>query len=103
MQTPTPAGQDELTMLLNLASQGHLPLFHQQWIRESYQVQVPRMSFARATKVVQEGLKRLERHQSFDRKQTALSAFSETERKEFILSFFKMVEYKTLDTLKELH
>ena len=93
----------ELEMLLDLASQGHLPLFHQDWIRESFSQQSPRMSFARASKVVNDGLKRLERHHSFDRKQTALSALTQDERKEFILSFFKMVEYKALDGLKELH
>lgn len=94
---------EELSMLLTLASQGHLPLFHQQWIRESFEIHSPRMSFARASKVVHDGLRRLERHRSFDRKQTALGAFNTDERKEFILSFFKMVEYKTLDGLKELH
>lgn len=97
------AQQDELSVLLDLASQGHLPLFHQDWIRESFSEQAPRLSFARASKVVQDGLKRLERHQSFERKQTALSALTTEQRKEFILSFFKMVEYKALDGLKELH
>jgi hypothetical protein len=97
------SGQEELSMLLDLASQGLLPLFHQEWIRESFGGPGRRMSFARASKVVQDGLKRLERHQSFDRKQTALGAFSNDERQEFIQSFFKMVEYKTLDGLKELH
>lgn len=95
--------QDELSVLLKLASQGHHPLFHKTWIRESFERQSPRMSYARASKIVQDGLKRLERHHSFDRKQTALSAFADGERKEFIVSFFKMVEYKTLDGLKELH
>ncbi len=96
-------GTDELTALLDLASQGHLPLFHQQWIRESLGRGARRLSFARASKVVQEGLKRLERHHSWDRKQTALGAFSDDERGEFIHAFFKMVEYKALDGLKELH
>lgn len=97
------SGQEELTTLLELASQGQLPLFHQRWIRESFQGENRRLSFARANRVVQEALKRLERHQSYDRKQTALAAFTDEERHEFIQSFFKMVEYKTLDTLKELH
>jgi len=103
MTTPTAPKEDQLTVLLQLAHQGHLPLFHQEWIRETFIQPGARLSYARATKVVQDGLKRLERHHSFDRKQTALAAFSQTERKEFIQSFFKMVEYKTLDTLKELH
>jgi hypothetical protein len=95
--------ENQLSVLLDLASLGHLPLFHQDWIRESFATLPRRMSIARASQVVQSGLKRLERHQTFDRKQTALSAFSVQERQEFIQSFFKMVEYKTLDGLKELH
>jgi hypothetical protein len=94
--------QDELGLLLSLAASGHLPLFHQDWIRDSF-TDPRRLSFARATRIVEEGLKRLERHQSYDRKQTALGAFTNSERSEFIQSFFKMVEYKTFDQLKELH
>ncbi len=97
------SGQEELTQLLELASQGQLPLFHQTWIRESFAGENRRLSFARANRVVQECLKKLERHHSYDRKQTALAAFTNDERQEFIQSFFKMVEYKTLDGLKELH
>lgn len=101
-QTPPAAPKDELGLLLSLAASGHLPLFHQDWIRDSF-TDPRRLSFARATRIVEEGMKRLERHHSYDRKQTALAAFSDTERSEFIQSFFKMVEYKTLDQLKELH
>ncbi len=99
---PQPAQRNQLGELITLASQGHLPLFHQQWIRESLS-ENRRLSFARASRIVEEGLKRLERHQTYDRKQTALAAFSASERQEFIQSFFKIVEYKTLDQLKELH
>jgi hypothetical protein len=94
--------QTDLGQLITLASQGHLPLFHQQWIRDSFS-ENRRLSFARASRIVEEGLKRLERHQTYDRKQTALGAFSASERHEFIQSFFKMVEYKALDQMKELH
>lgn len=95
--------QTGLNTLLDFASQGHHPLFHKDWIRESFNGPARRLSFARAHQVVEEGLKRLERHSSLDRKQTALGAFTVEERREFIRSFFKMLEYKTLDGLKELH
>jgi hypothetical protein len=98
----TQTSPDELAILLNLATRGHLPLFHQDWIRDSF-VENKRLSFARASRIVEDGLKKLNRHRSFDRKQTALSAFSVDERRTFIQSFFKMVEYKTLDQIKELH
>jgi hypothetical protein len=94
--------KEELTQLLNLAARGHLPLFHQDWIRDSFS-EPKRLSFPRASRIVEEGMKRLNRHATYDRKQTALSAFSLDERRTFIQSFFKMVEYKTLDQLKELH
>ncbi len=98
-----PPKRDDLDVLLTLASKGQLPLFHQEWVRDSFDGLPRRMSLSRASQVVQDGLKRLERHGSFDRKQTALSAFTADERRDFIQSFFKMVECKTLDTLKELH
>jgi hypothetical protein len=98
-----PLKHDELDVLLTLASKGQLPLFHQEWVRASFDGLPRRMSLSRASQVVQDGLKRLERHGSFDRKQTALSAFTNEERRDFIQSFFKMVECKTLDGLKELH
>ncbi|MBY0515489.1 MAG: hypothetical protein K2P81_01170 [Bacteriovoracaceae bacterium] len=99
-QTPTP--KDELGLLLTLAAQGHLPLFHKEWIRDSF-TDNRRLSFARASRIVEEGMKKLERHQSWSRKQTALGALTTADRREFIQSFFKMVEYKALDQLKELH
>lgn len=99
---PQAAKRDQLGELVALAAQGQLPLFHQQWIRESFS-ESRRLSFARASRIVADGLKRLERHQTYDRKQTALAAFPSSERHEFIQSFFKIVEYKTLDQLKELH
>ncbi len=98
----SPERSDVLGQLLALAALGQLPLFHQEWIRDSFH-DPRRLSFARASRIVEDGLKRLERHQTYDRKQTALAAFPQSEREEFIQSFFKMVEYKTLDQLKELH
>ncbi len=92
----------ELNELLKMATLGHLPLFHQDWIRESFR-ENKRLSFARASRIVDEGLKKLSRHATYDRKQTALNAFTAEERVTFIQSFFKMVEYKTLDQIKELH
>ncbi|MCE3012834.1 MAG: hypothetical protein LW878_07170 [Proteobacteria bacterium] len=92
----------ELNELLKMATLGHLPLFHQDWIRESFR-ENKRLSFARASRIVDEGLKKLSRHVTYDRKQTALNAFTAEERVTFIQSFFKMVEYKTLDQIKELH
>jgi hypothetical protein len=102
VQAPEAQKRNELSELLNLADRGHLPLFHQDWIRESLR-ENKRLSFARASRIVEEGLKKLSRHQTYDRKQTALSALSLEERNIFIQSFFKMVEYKTLDRIKELH
>ena len=99
----TPAqNKDLLGELLGLAALGQHPLFHRDWIHESFSAN-QRLSFARATRIVEEGMKRLERHNTWDRKQTALGAFPDTDRRVFIQSFFKMVEYKTLDQLKELH
>lgn len=94
----------QLDTLLDLAGRGLWPLFDQGWIIESTQDKDSRrLSLGMANRIVKEGMKRLERHTSLDRKKTALGAFSERERKVFIQSFVKMVEYKALDITKEFH
>jgi hypothetical protein len=94
-----------LDQLIEAGSTGYLPLFYQEWITESFadKNEVKRMSFSRAAETVHKVYAKIERHHSIERKKTAIQAMKIDERKDFVLSFMKMVEYRTLDRLKELH
>jgi hypothetical protein len=94
-----------LDQLIEAGSTGYLPLFYQDWILESYsdKNEVKKMSFSRAAENVHRVYRQIERHHSIERKKTAIQALKPTERNEFVLSFMKMVEYRTLDKIKELH
>lgn len=94
-----------LDQLIEAGSSGYFPLFYPDWIQESYSdvSEVKRMSFSRAAETVHRVYKQIERHSSLERKKTAIQALQNEERKDFVLSFMKMVEYRALDRLKELH
>lgn len=94
-----------LDQLIEAGSSGYYPLFYQDWILESFKDpnEVRKMSFSRAAETVHRVYKQIERHSSIDRKKTAIQALNNDERKEFVLSFMKMVEYRALDKLRELH
>lgn len=97
--------KNELDQLIEAGSSGYFPLFYQDWIHESFAdvTEVKRMSFSRAAETVHRVYGQLERHNNLDRMKTAIHALSACDRRDFILSFMKMVEYRTLDKLKELH
>lgn len=94
-----------LDQLIEAGSTGYFPLFYQDWIHESYadQSEARKMSFSRAAEVVHRVYKQIERHHSIERKKTAIQALKNDERKDFVISFMKMVEYRTLDKMRELH
>lgn len=94
-----------LDQLIEAGSSGYLPLFYQDWINESFadKNEVRKMSFSRAAETVHRVYGQIERHHSIEKKKTAIQALKDDERKEFVLSFMKMVEYRTLDKMKELH
>jgi hypothetical protein len=94
-----------LDQLIEAGSSGYYPLFYQDWITESFSdpAEVRRMSFSRAAETVHRMYRLFDKHSSLERKKTAIQALKNEERKDFVLSFMKMVEYRTLDRLKELH
>jgi hypothetical protein len=94
-----------LDQLIEVGSKGFFPLFYQDWILESYSngAEAKSLSFSRAAETVHRIYKQIEKHQSIERKKTAIHAMNINERKDFVLSFIKMVEYRTLDNLSELH
>jgi hypothetical protein len=94
-----------LDQLIEAGSSGYLPLFYPSWISESFAdpSEVKRMSFSRAAETVHRVYGQIERHASIERKKTAIQAMDNNERKDFIISFMKMVEYRALDKMRELH
>ena len=94
-----------LDQLIEAGSTGYLPLFYQEWITESFadKNEVRRMSFSRAAETVHKIYRQIERHHTIEKKKTAIQALTNDDRKDFVLSFMKMVEYRALDKLKELH
>jgi hypothetical protein len=96
----------DLITFLSLAQKGHCPLFHRDWIKESLQESTlthKPMTLAQARRVVDATFKKLDEHKSLEKKQVVLQALKSELRNEFIRSFFKVVEFKSLDELKELH
>jgi hypothetical protein len=94
-----------LDQLIEAGSSGYLPLFYPSWISESFADagEVKKMSFSRAAETVHRIYGQIERHASIERKKTAIQAMGNDERKDFIISFMKMVEYRALDKMRELH
>lgn len=94
-----------LDQLIEAGSSGFFPLFFQDWIHQSFEDlgEVKNMTFTRAAETVHRVYKQIERHKSLERKKTALGALKKDERTDFVLSFMKMVEYRALDKLRELH
>jgi hypothetical protein len=94
-----------LDQLIEAGSTGYLPLFYQEWIMESFadKNEAKKMSFSRAAETVHKIYRQIERHQTIEKKKTAIQALKNDERKDFVLSFMKMVEYRALDKMKELH
>jgi hypothetical protein len=95
----------ELDKLIEFGSSGHLPLFFQDWIIESFadSKDLGVISFSRAAETVHRVYGQIQIHQSIEKKKTAIQAMGDAQRREFILSFMKMVEYRVLDKVRELH
>jgi hypothetical protein len=94
-----------LDQLIEAGSAGYLPLFYQDWILESFadKNEARKVSFSRAAETVHRIYRQMECHKTIEKKKTAIQALKNEERIEFVLSFMKMVEYRALDKLKELH
>jgi hypothetical protein len=94
-----------LDQLIEAGSSGHFPLFYKSWILESFaqSQNAKKITFSKAAENVHRIFKKIERHTSIERKMTAISAMKADERSEFVLSFMKMVEFRSLDKMKELH
>jgi hypothetical protein len=92
--------------LIHMGSYGHLPLFHEEWIKEainSKEKKTKFMSYKDAKFKVKTNLEKLEAHRNIERKKTALFQMPNEERNELINAFLKVVEFEVLDNFRELH
>jgi hypothetical protein len=95
--------KSELNYLIKAAANGFYPLFFQEWISESFKMDLAYIGHQDARKKVEEYLKQLSRHHQIARKQVALMAMSTRDRNYFIRYFFKLVEFEILDRHEKLH
>lgn len=93
----------ELQNYINLARNGHYPLFFKEWIDEGLRHNIKSSSYMRATKTVDLVFKNLEKHKGTERKKNFLMSLKDEERREFVKSFYTLVEYDLTRELKELH
>lgn len=100
-----PATQTQtLKSLIQLGTNGHLPLFHEEWIREAIETKKSKpMNFMEAKRKVHKGLTKLNHHRQLDRKKMAINQMPKKERVELVKAFLKMIENEVLDNSKELH
>ncbi len=87
---------------LTLGMTGHYPLFFQSWVKESHK-SVQKVNLKKANHNVAHVFNQLAKHRSLEKKKTALIGMDKFSREEFIRSFFKIIEHKSLkeaDTLQ---
>ena len=84
-----------------MATIGHYPLFFSEWLKESVKSH-HKLSFKKAGHNVQHTFKLLERHNTIEKKKTALIRMDKITREEFIRSFLKIVEHETLKKVNNL-
>lgn len=86
---------------LKLAETGYYPLFFDEWVQESLE-QRQNLNFRKASHNVKHVFNQLARHNTIEKKKTALIGMDKFTREEFIRSFFKIVEHEILKDNKNL-
>lgn len=94
--------RNSLKGYIDLAKTGHYPLFFEEWLDGSLK-EPKAISYTNANRNVKELFGKMSKHRSVERKKTLLTSLPQTEREEFIQSFFKLVERDILKDLKNLH
>ena len=86
---------------LAMAQTGYYPLFFDEWVKESFSVK-QNITFRKASHNVKHVFNRLAKHNTVEKKKTALIGMDKLSREEFIRSFFKVVEHSILEDVKSL-
>ncbi len=101
MQTSRTYSKKDYQNFLLLAQTGHYPLFYKEWLEESFRAKQA-LTFKKASHNVQHVFGLLARHNTIEKKKTALICMDKISREEFIRSFFKLVEHNILKEVKSL-
>lgn len=96
-KSPESTPKIEYKNYLEMAKFGHYPLFFEEWLSETLSQDNP-MPARKATHNVRHVFNLLSRHNTVERKKTALISMDKVSRQEFIRAFFRVVEE---DILKE--
>lgn len=80
---------------ISLGTIGYYPLFFSEWLAESLEYK-QNISYQKAGHNVKHIFKKLQRHNTLEKKKVALMGMDRLSRQEFIRSFLKIVEHETL-------
>lgn len=95
--------KEEINELINLGVIGQYPLFFKEWINDGIKSNSDILSNKNADQNIYQTIEKLSKHKSYERKKIALMGLDENERNQFVSSFFKVIEGKMLEEIKELH
>jgi len=84
--------------LINLACNGHYPLFFPHWISEAINKVNRPISSREAKSQVEKMMNLIDKHNTLSKKRTALVSLSDDTRNIYIKSFIKLVELNILDS-----
>jgi hypothetical protein len=91
---------------LRIAQTGHYPLFFNDWLSDSLDLNdrdnSEKLNIRKASHNVKHVFNQLAKHRTLEKKKTALIGMDKLSREEFIRSFFKVVEHKVLEDVKTL-
>lgn len=97
-----PGSEKSLHSLIEIGTNGHFPLFENNWFNEI--TITPRIKLSKKhLKIARDIIKRLSRHKALDRKKLILSTLNKSEREVFMQLFFSIVEDQIQRNVKEFH
>lgn len=97
--------QDKTTPLqyyLNLGLSGQFPLFFKDWLN-NLNLSEKDYKVKEGTKLLKKYFKKIEIHKTVDKKKIAISAMEESEREEFLKTFFYVLEEEILNSEHKYH
>ncbi|MCT4640646.1 MAG: hypothetical protein N4A33_00010 [Bacteriovoracaceae bacterium] len=86
---------EDINAYVEIAKNGYLPLFFNEWINQGDYTST-KITYKKANSHIKDIFKKLSKHRTFEKKKTAILGMPEDERKLFLSSFAKVVEYNKL-------
>ncbi|MFN8369698.1 MAG: hypothetical protein U0T83_03630 [Bacteriovoracaceae bacterium] len=96
------AKSSEFNALIQMAKNGHYPLFHPEWISETFASHSPTIINVEEQNQALNILDKLSHHTGIDKKRAVIEALGIDDRTLLIKNFLKIVENNILDELMTL-